>query len=123
MRRFPSTIRSLAGAAVLAAAALAGGTAPAQATEAGALGGANFFEHMNYGGASLPMSGSGGTCINLPADWHNRISSISNVWQRVHLYSLPNCWQESGHPDQLYTASTTYVGDRMNDRAKSIRIW
>lgn len=122
MRRTRTCIRSLTGAAVLVTAMLTG-TTPAQAAEEGALGGANFFEHANYGGASLPRTGSGGTCINLPADWHNRISSISNVWQQVHLYSLPNCWQESGYPDQLFTSSTTYVGNAMNDRTKSVRIW
>lgn len=87
------------------------------------LGGANFYEHGNHSGFTIPVSGSGGTCINLASNWHNRISSIKYLTQRVHLYSLPNCWVEGGYPDQAYTSDTTYVGDAMNDRAKSFRIW
>ncbi|KAF4406536.1 MULTISPECIES: hypothetical protein [Streptomyces] len=101
--------------------AVLGGPTPAQA---GGQGSSNFYENANFGGYTIPVSGSGGTCINLASNWHNRISSIKYNTSKVHLYSLPNCWQESGYPDQSYTAyEVPYVGDQMNDRAKSFRIW
>jgi len=121
MRRPSSTLRSLAAATVLTSAVLAGGTAPAQAAASGQLGGATFYEHAHYGGTGLRPLSSGGACVNLYRDWQNRISSLGSVTGRVHLYTLGNCLTDAPH--QEFTSDTPYVGDALNDKVKSYRIW
>jgi hypothetical protein len=112
-----------AAAVVAPAAALAMlGTATPARADVQVRGISTFYEHSGHRGAGTERSGSGGRCYNLEPAWQNRISSIFGS-SRVHLYSRANCWFDTGIPHQEYNGGTTYVGDVMNDRTVSYRIW
>ncbi|CAL9378736.1 hypothetical protein [Streptomyces sp. Tu 3180] len=113
--RVRSTI--LSGAAALTFTGL-GGIVPAQAGESGASSITTFYEHSGHRGAGLERSGSGGTCYNLPPEWQKRVSSIFGS-ATVRLYTAGNCYGTS----REYVGGVQYVGDDMNDRAVSFRIW
>ncbi len=83
---------------------------------------AEFFEHANFCCSSFIDYGDGGRCYNLPLSWVKRISSVRSD-TTYHLYSLPNCWQETGYPDKSFTGDVSYVGDDMNDRTQSVRVY
>lgn len=107
----------LSGAAVITFLGL-GGVFPAEASESGASSVTTFYEHAELRGLGLERSGSGGACYNLPPEWQNRISSIFGL-ATVRLYTVGNCRGDS----QEYVGGVQYVGDMMNDRAVSFRIW
>ncbi|MEU0788128.1 hypothetical protein ABZ341_42190 [Streptomyces sp. NPDC006173] len=82
---------------------------------------AEFFPDAGYGGGSSFYVPSG-SCVTLPAHWRNTISSFT-ASGRVNVYSTGNCVvTEPGHV-QTYTGSQPYVGDAMNDRIVSVRVF
>jgi hypothetical protein len=93
---------------------------PAHAAPDRALGTGWFYVHAGYGTPSAQFGAANAGCVNLPPDWQRKISSFTARAQ-VILYSQPNCWQDG--PWQTYLRDTSYVGDTMNDKAISVRVW
>lgn len=110
---------------ILVASAVSAGTcllpvAPAHASSASTF--AEFYDDANFVGSSYYDSGDGGQCFNLPAQWLRRISSV-HANTRWTLYSFGNCWVEPGYPTLDHNGDMSYVGDAMNDRAQSVRVY
>ncbi len=119
MRLNPARVAAaLIGLALPFALAAPAAAAPSRADRTN--GAAVFYEHSAYGTPSASFGGGHMQCVNLPPEWQKKISSFSTGSAVVILYSQPNCWQDGSW--QEYRGSTSYVGDRMNDKAISFRI-
>lgn len=106
-------------AAAVAAVALTPATSAQAATSAPY---AEFFDNANYCCSSIYDPGDGGRCYNLPTYFVNTISSVRSNTRWI-LYSRANCWTDSGVPTLDYTGSLSYVGDQMNDKTVSVKVF
>ena len=84
------------------------------------------FDNRDYGGDSMTIYGSA-PCkkdgemeqqINLPDEWKNRVSSVQ-PWAGCWIWLYPEL-DLGGERDGPFKENTTFVGDLMDDRAKSI---
>ena len=91
---------------------------PTRTTETGV---ATFYQDMNYGGysVSLPEGSFSQAEMALYGLQAADITSFKiNEGYRITLYMNPNCTGSA----RIWSASTNYVGDNWNDKARSIKI-
>ncbi|EME55020.1 hypothetical protein [Amycolatopsis decaplanina] len=83
---------------------------------------AEFFDNANYCCSSFYDPGDGGRCFILPNYFINTISSVLSDTRWI-LYSRPNCWTDSGVPTLEHTGDLSCVGDQMNDKTVSVKVF
>ncbi|MFC8963718.1 hypothetical protein [Streptomyces sp. NPDC057094] len=105
----------------LMAAVFVGAMAATPSASASPQASAEFFADAGYGGGSSLYVASG-SCVTLPAHWQNTISSFT-ASGRVNVYRTGNCVVTEPWHVQAYTGSQSYVGDAMNDRIVSVRVF
>ncbi|GGV36625.1 peptidase inhibitor family I36 protein [Streptomyces spectabilis] len=86
------------------------------------------YKDWNYGGESWTLTADSGCADNQAGDWF--LDTLTGGWERSISSLIPagNCWMqlfEDPHyqgTEKTYKGSAPYVGDAMNDKARSV-IW
>ncbi|HET6711987.1 hypothetical protein [Amycolatopsis sp.] len=110
------------GIAVFAAAFAAATLVPTSAQASTTATYAEFFDNANYCCSSFYDPGDGGRCFNLPTYFQKTISSVRSNTRWI-LFSRINCWADSGAPSLDRTGDVSYVGDQMNDKTLSVKVF
>ena len=82
-----------------------------------------FFEHINFDGARFDRTASSlVSCLTLPSEWQNRISSINTHGRQIRAYEHNEC---EGHYENIGPGTCHHrnlVNLEFNDRISSVKL-